>query len=273
MKKMFFCLICACLLSGLCACAGQNDNDGDTAMEDSNQAGYQIVYLSESAACIAEKDRYLPGEHVVLHHPVAYDDYSEHYFFLGNQFLQIHYDDGKNIRLEFTMPDHDVKMECRDHDPNGECLPLVDPPDPEPLPGGLAEPDKSDLRLSFSHVYAVDPDYTPMSILSVYAYQGTTVLLKVADPCLKEKYYLVPDTIVDECAALIKEYGMASWQSEQEEIARPLPDDFHDRDLLWVVDGEKYTATAFRMPENGDEAFEKIETLLRSYALDTYLVK
>ena len=72
---------------------------------------YNVDYCGGKSFYTDAEDAYRPGEEVTLYyHIIATDtDYS---FYLDGELLNVTYDAYKGYVIRFTMPEHDVKLEC-----------------------------------------------------------------------------------------------------------------------------------------------------------------
>ena len=97
MKKLLFCTLVLCLLPGFCGCAGQR---------------YKVDYCGQKSAYTGAKNSYRAGQTVVLYYEMIATD-TDYSFYLDGEALRMTYEDRKGYKIEFTMPEHDVKLECR----------------------------------------------------------------------------------------------------------------------------------------------------------------
>mgnify|MGYP007069915617 CR=1 FL=1 len=72
---------------------------------------YSVDYCGRRFAYEGAKDSYHAGEQVVLFCPMVATD-TDYSFTLDGEHLPFDYQGDRGFRLEFTMPDHDVKLEC-----------------------------------------------------------------------------------------------------------------------------------------------------------------
>ena len=72
---------------------------------------YSVDYCGRRFAYEGAKDSYHAGEQVVLFCPMVATD-TDYSFTLDGERLPFDYQGDRGFRLEFTMPDHDVKLEC-----------------------------------------------------------------------------------------------------------------------------------------------------------------
>ena len=73
---------------------------------------YAVDYCGQKDDYTNARDSYRAGEKVTLcYYLIATDtDYS---FYLDDERLNTDYDENKGFIISFTMPEHDVKLECR----------------------------------------------------------------------------------------------------------------------------------------------------------------
>ena len=72
---------------------------------------YKVDYLGRKGMYSNAKDRYRAGTQVTLYveHIATDTDYS---FYLDGEGLRFTYDERKGFVISFTMPEHDVTLEC-----------------------------------------------------------------------------------------------------------------------------------------------------------------
>ncbi len=245
MKKLLLTGLCVCLLLGLCACGGPR---------------YKVDYGGRMDSYTGAKASYRPGQTVVLYYEFIATD-TDYSFYLDGKPLRYTYDESKGFRIEFTMPEHDVKLECRS----------VNSMDYDPSTGTVTVPDELAMRFEYTRV-EIDPAGTSASCIRVYDYDVDLAFLEVVEPGSVPMYYVVPDTIIAECDSLVQEYGMERWNTDCDEIPYPASGVYTYRSLKCVDAGQSFIADVTHMPENGSEALDKVEALLRSYARDEYLI-
>ena len=72
---------------------------------------YEVDYCGEQQMYDGAKDSYAPGKEVTLRYTLTASDTS-YAFYLDRKELKVEYDSNKGYFIRFTMPDHDVKLEC-----------------------------------------------------------------------------------------------------------------------------------------------------------------
>ena len=72
---------------------------------------YTIDYCGEKGCYEGAKDSYPAGTEVKLCYGLIATD-TDYSFYLDEQPLQYEYDSEKGFIIQFTMPNHDVKLEC-----------------------------------------------------------------------------------------------------------------------------------------------------------------
>ena len=72
---------------------------------------YEIDYCGEQQMYDGAKDSYAPGKEVTLRYTLIASDTS-YAFYLDGEELDVEYDSNKGYFIRFTMPDHDVRLEC-----------------------------------------------------------------------------------------------------------------------------------------------------------------
>lgn len=72
---------------------------------------YQVDYCGEQGFYENAKDSYREGERVILKYGLIATD-TNYSFYMDDELVDYDYEDGAYI-LQFIMPDHDIKLECR----------------------------------------------------------------------------------------------------------------------------------------------------------------
>ena len=106
---LFALVLLGCLLLvGLTGCSG-----GET---------YQVDYCGSKDCYSNAKDSYRAGTEVTLYFDLVATD-TDYSFLLDGEPIHYTYDDQKGFVIQFTMPNHDVKLEC---DSRNSMLPMGD---------------------------------------------------------------------------------------------------------------------------------------------------
>lgn len=220
------------------------------------KATYAVDYRGQKDEYLDAKDSYKAGAHVRLtYYMIATDtDYS---FWLDGEKLNPHYKEGKGFVLEFTMPDHDVQLECR-------AVNSMVRSDDDGITGDLL------VDLYTASVATDGGDgYNEMTL---YAYTSDQVRLVVyrkdADDSEEtQTTYTVPYAAVSRCYAVIDEENMRGWNDEA------APDGEEGAVTVCKFrepDGSYTRVTSEATPEGGAQAFAKIREVLMSYVSDAY---
>ena len=90
-------LLLAGMVLALTACSGGNR--------------YQVDYGGQKDCYSNAKDSYRAGTTVTLYFELVATD-TNYSFLLDGESIPFHYDDTKGFVIEFTMPEHDVTLEC-----------------------------------------------------------------------------------------------------------------------------------------------------------------
>lgn len=73
---------------------------------------YQVDYCGEKFFYEDAKDSYKAGKEVTLYYTLIATD-TDYSFYLDGEPVNYRYDDQKGFVINFIMPEHDVKLECR----------------------------------------------------------------------------------------------------------------------------------------------------------------
>ena len=72
---------------------------------------YHVDYCGAKDCYRGAKDYYRAGTNVKIYYELIATD-TDYHFYLDDEPLNFTYDDLKGFVIEFTMPEHDVKLEC-----------------------------------------------------------------------------------------------------------------------------------------------------------------
>lgn len=229
---------------------GCNDKKNDAVK-------YKVDYNGQMGWYENAKEEYAAGDQVELYFSMIATD-TDYHFYLDGADLDQSYDEEKGFILRFTMPDHDVKLTCESKN-SMVWIPPTDPSEPgvkliSSYRGSVALPSGDHYDEIVAESYSAD-----QVKLTVYHSE---------DGKEDFKTYLVPHSAVDECYEMIDFYGMRDWNSRTD------TDSLEGARLeCEFLDGGGYTTvTSDKMPENGKEAFGSIESILKSYVKDEYLI-
>jgi len=73
---------------------------------------YRVDYDGVKELYEGAKDSYRAGQEVTLYFTMIATD-TDYFFYLDGEPIDFDYDDKKGFIIRFTMPNHDVKLECR----------------------------------------------------------------------------------------------------------------------------------------------------------------
>jgi hypothetical protein len=100
---------------------------------------YEVDYCGEQQMYDGAKDSYAPGKEVTLRYTLIASDTS-YAFYLDGEELDVEYDSNKGYFIRFTMPDHDVRLECMTKNTMADQIPTLEAEPEENLPEN--EPEK-----------------------------------------------------------------------------------------------------------------------------------
>lgn len=222
------------------------------------KAVYAVDYRGQKDEYLDARDTYKAGEKVKLtYYLIATDtDYS---FYLDGERLNPDYKEGKGFILEFTMPDHDVQLECRAV--NSMVRSAYD------------DPEYGDLLVDlYTASVATDggDGYAEMTLYAYTSDQLKLVVYQKADAEAEENgtTYIVPRAALSRCREVIDEAGMRSWNDN----AEPLDGEEGAVTVCKFLeaDGSYVRVTSEAMPENGAQAFAALREALQSYVSEEY---
>lgn len=76
-----------------------------------SQQVYKVDYCGQKELYSNAKDTYKPGTKVKLYFNLIATD-TDYSFYLDGERINFDYDEKKGFIITFTMPEHDVKLEC-----------------------------------------------------------------------------------------------------------------------------------------------------------------
>ena len=82
---------------------------------------YKVDYCGQKERYANAEDTYKPGTEVELYYKYIATDTS-YSFYLDGERIDYDYDDYFGYIVTFTMPDHDVELECRTYSNYGESI-------------------------------------------------------------------------------------------------------------------------------------------------------
>ncbi len=81
-------------------------------MSGCSSAKYNVDYCGQKEAYIGAKDSYASGRRVKLYYNVIGTD-TDYSFYLDGERLNVSFSSNKGYIIKFTMPERNVKLECR----------------------------------------------------------------------------------------------------------------------------------------------------------------
>lgn len=223
-----------------------------------NTKKYKVDYCGAKSLYTNAKDEYTAGEEVELCYPLIATD-TDYSFYLDGERLNYDYEDGKGFVLRFTMPEHDVKLEHEHHN-SMEYVP--------PTQMKIAE----EMLIDYysATVATVGGDGYDETVL--YSYTDDKVKLITYHEYEGEEEtkaeYIVPYEVVDRCYEVIEKYKLREWNDRK--------DTFGITGALLVCrfkDGDGYVrVSSEKMPDDGKNAFNAIDSVLGEYIKDEYRV-
>ncbi len=221
------------------------------------KASHAVDYCGQKDAYAHAHDTYKTGEKVRLTYPASAAD-TDRAFYLDGEPLEPDYEDGKGFILRFTMPDRDVKLECR-------ASSVTQAP--------TQDADREDVMLLDFYtatVAAADDDGGHLEMALYTTVSGKWKLLVYRQESQEEPEtctaYNVPYMAVDKCFAILDEENVRAWNDEPTDGEEGAVTVCKFRD----TDGTYVRVTSEAMPEGGARAFARIRETLQSYATDAY---
>ena len=239
---LLFCVLGGIVLFGLFGCGKKGPE-------------YKIDFSGEESWYEGAKKTYREGEEVTLYYGLIATD-TDYKFLLDGESLNYDYDEDRGFIITFTMPAHDVKLECEMKN-SMEYVPEVIP----------------DVVLFDYYSGTTGPDGYDSSVeytLSTYTRENHRLSVFVkASPDEEETRtdYLVPSELSEKCYRAVYEYEMNEWANR---------DDLEPIDGALVVLKYKIGDDYIRLsseaaPYGGVAQMDAIGMMLREYAAPEYL--
>ncbi|MBQ7714613.1 MAG: hypothetical protein IJT70_01955 [Clostridia bacterium] len=219
---------------------------------------YRVDYDGEIQFYKGAKDEYAAGEEVKLRYDLIATD-TDYSFYLDGERINTDYDDKYGFIIKFTMPEHDVKLECRSYNsmvytpPIEEGTVLIDYYDAVVGTDGydrydemvLTYLDRFEVKLDVYGGYMTDDDGGCVS-------------------------YVVPYSLVEECYDIIEEEGFRTW-SDRDDLT-PIDGAFIKLEFYDEDEEDYVRVSSEEMPEDGERSFGKIRAAISAYINDTYKI-
>ena len=157
---------------------------------------YKVDYDGDREFYEGAKDEYAAGEKVVLYYDLIATD-TDYAFYLDDERINFGYSEDRGFIIEFTMPEHDVKLRCETRN-SMEYIPPIDP-------GTL-------LVDYFEETVATDGGDDSFEMTLTY-YDPVQVKLDVYGDKDEPDSYLVPYEAFDVCLGIMYSEGLESWES------------------------------------------------------------
>lgn len=246
-KTILICLIGGVIMFSFFGCGKKK--------EENNVTKYKVDYCGQKDAYSNAEDAYPAGEQVELYFPYIATD-TDYSFTLDDGPVSCNYAENRGYVIRFTMPEHDVTLRC-----TRKNSMIYEPPT-----------EQADVLLLDSYRSITGTDDGGYDEISLYAYDDDQVMMHVyhqeGDEEESEVKYLVPYEVVDQCYEIIKEHKLREWKTLKDAVSldgAKLVLKYKDDDLYVRVTSDK-------MPKDGEKAFGDIESLLKGYIKNEYLV-
>ena len=213
---------------------------------------YKVDYSGDKDDYRGAKEEYRAGEKVTLYFDLIATD-TDYKFLLDGEALNPDFDYKTGFKIQFTMPDHDVKLECI---MKNTMMMQVEP----------------DILIVDYYTAVVGTDgYDHHKEYALYSYDADLCRLSVyTKPSPEEEetedVYYVPYEVFDRCMEVIYEENLQSWVDLTDGMAI-------DGGVTAVkfLDGRDYIRCATdNMPEDGERSLDKVGAVLRAYEKPEY---
>ena len=219
-----------------------------------NKDKYKIDFGGQESFFEGAKDSYREGESVTLYYDLIATD-TDYSFFLDGEEINVDYDLDRGFVISFTMPAHDVTLECKSEN----TMVYV----PEIVP---------DILLFDYYTATTGTDGYDSSreiTLSTYTRENhrLSVFVKDSDGEETRTDYLVPAELSEKCYRAIYEREMNEW-ADRDDLE---PVDGEVVVLKFKNGGEYVTLSSEAAPYGGVSEMDSIGAMLAAYATPEYL--
>ena len=221
---------------------------------------HYVDYDGKKFAYRGARDAYRVGEKVTLYFNLIATD-TEYTFYLDGEALTPEYDEKDGFKIQFTMPDRDVKLSCDAK--NTMTADTTEVPESTTEPQTLKDEGVAVLRYD---ILTGSEDDGGRYTLTLSRYPDDKLILDVYAiqlPNGKEVFvrYVVPDEALTECLLLIEERGVKQWNSS------PAAGTIEGKVItLEYLDGDKMVrVSSERMPADGEQTLQAIRETLNKY--------
>jgi hypothetical protein len=210
---------------------------------------YTVDYCGQKSDYANARDSYRAGESVTLIFGMIATD-TDYSFFLDDERISPDYDDKTNSYvIGFTMPDHDVKLECRSYNSMLNTPPALE----------------EELLVNYYHSIVGTVGGDESDELALYKTGGDKYKLYVfntdTDGNKTEKEHIVPQKAFERCREVIESEKLRDWSKikESEGMTGALT-------VVKFKDGDSYIRVSTeKMPENGEQSLNKVKAVLEEY--------
>ena len=133
---------------------------------------FEVDYCGEKLMYDGAKDSYAPGKEVTLRYTLIASDTS-YAFYLDGEELDVEFDSNKGYFIRFTMPDHDVRLECVTKNTMADQIPTLEAEPEENLPENETEPETQPAETA-----APEPETEEVAAVPEQVYVYTLPLVK-----------------------------------------------------------------------------------------------
>lgn len=210
---------------------------------------YAVDYCGQKICYRDAKDSYREGERVKLLYGMIATD-TNYSFYLDNERINPDFDSKTySYIISFTMPGHDVKLECRSYNSMLNTPPALE----------------EELLVNYYHAIVGTVGGDESCDIALYKTGADKLKLSViktdSDGNKTEKEYIVPNEAYDRCCKVIESEKLRDWSKikDTEGITGALT-------VVKFKDGDSYTRVSTeKMPENGEQSLNKVKAVLEEY--------
>ncbi len=216
---------------------------------------YTIDYCGQEHCYTNAKSSYKAGSKVTLYYTTIATD-TNYVFYLDDEKINYEYNDKKGLVIKFTMPNHNVKLECEATNSMIEYT---------PYPYNTMVVD-----YYYSTNATVDGNGHYEIVLTTLdnSYEAQLDVYKKSEDSNETcTSYIVPYDAVYECYDVINENELDSWSKLESHTST----DGALTVCKFYKDGEHIRVSTDKMPENGEEILNMVRDTLSKYIQDDYL--
>jgi len=242
MKKALIMAIALLSIWGLFSCSNQKFN---------------VDYCGQKELFNGAKDSYRSGKKVILSFDMIATDTDYSFTIDGKAPERIHYDNKKGYVIEFTMPAHDIKVECTSRN-SMTYIPVHN------------FEDNFILVNYFTKITGTPEESLPYELVLRYSESenGFVIDEYISSTEKPDRRFYAPYSCYEECLDIFNDEKMYKW----DKLKNPVCIDGRIT-VVRIFDGENHCRMSTeQMPQDGEKILGRIESTLLKYMNDENLI-